>query len=411
MINLDSYIQTYYKGWRKISELESYKWVAFKHFKENYHNEYESVYDWIRTIFGKADNLLTSYRYLPLDVLFDFSCAKGEPDQLKELFGNLFQQGRFPTKENVLHFINGSKAIMQSMAHRGYSDWNGRNNLNTYQDAHAISVYLSMFYPNNFYIYKYGIFKDFAKIVDIRIASSDAIDRLFEYQSVCDMVKIELKKDKELIEFYNSWLKNNHFEDDNLNLLTQDFIYAVVKYLNSESFKNIKGNKERVGKYHEITAKELNLSPIIKRYSYKGVKGVDYHKISRRNEYIGVEGELWAVNFEKERLQKLNIDADNVKHSAKEDGDGCGYDILSVEDDGVTPRYIEVKTTSGSVTQPVFFSDNEKEFSIENREHYYIYRVYNFEAADKQADLTIVKASVDELKAEPVSYRVKIDYK
>ena len=158
MINLDSYIQTYYKDWKRISDLESYKWEAFKHFKENIDKEYKSVNDWIRAIFGKSDNLLTSFRYLPLDVLIDFSCEDGKPEQLKKMFGYLFQKDTLPTKEDVCQFIKGSKTIMQVMASEGYRDWKVRNNLNTYQDAHAVSVYLSMFYPNDFYIYKYGIF-------------------------------------------------------------------------------------------------------------------------------------------------------------------------------------------------------------------------------------------------------------
>lgn len=410
MKDLSSYIQTYYKGWNGISELESYKWVAFKHFQENYAKDFDTINDWIRNIFGKADNLLTSFRYLPFDVLLDFSNPNGKPHELKTLFNDLWRKDTPPTKERVCNFIEGAKSIMQTMAKEGYSDWKERKNLNTYQDAHAVSVYLSMFYPNNFYIYKYSIFKDFAQIVDFPINSSDAIDRLFEYQTLCNLVKEELKKDADFIEFYKRWLRDHNYEDSNLNLLTQDFIYAVVVYLNSDTYKKIKGNKGRVGKLVEITASELILKPTQKQASYKGVKGVNYNKISRQNEDLGVKGELWVVNRERERLISLNLDSNKVEHSAKEVGDGCGYDVLSVEDDGMTPRYIEVKTTSGSSSQPIFFSDNEMRFSIDHKDNYYLYRVYNFKAADDTADLIILKASLDELKAEPVAYRAKILY-
>ncbi len=411
MKDLSSYIQTYYKAWYRISKLESYKWAAFKHFKENYTKDFDTTNDWIRSIFGKADNLLTSFRYLPFGMLLEFSQLNGKPHELKTLFGDLLKKDTLPTKERVCNFIEGAKSIMRTMAEEGYSDWKGRENVNTYQDAHAISVYLSMFYPNNFYIYKYSIFKYFAQIVDFPINSSDAVDRLFEYQTLCNMVKEELKKDDEFIEFYKNWLRENNYEDHNFNILTQDFIYAVVVYLNSDTYKKIKGNKERVGKLVEITANDLIFTSSQKQNSYKGVKGVNYHKISRQNEDLGVAGEQWVVNRERERLIILNLDPDKVKHSAQEDGDGCGYDVLSVEDDGETPRYIEVKTTSGSSSQPIFFSDNEMRFSIDNKDNYYLYRVYNFKAADAPADLIIVKASLDELNAEPVSYRAKISHR
>lgn len=411
MKDLSSYIQTYYKGWNWISDLESYKWGAFKHFKENYAKDFDTINDWARNIFGKADNLLTSFRYLPFDVLLDFSKPNGKPHELKTLFNDLWRKDTPPTKERVCSFIEGAKTIMQTMAEEGYSDWKERKNLNTYQDAHAVSVYLSMFYPNDFYIYKYSIFKDFAQIVDFPIKSSDAIERLFEYQELCNLVKEELKKDADLIKHYKNWLRKNNYEDQNLNLLTQDFIYAVVVYLNSDSYRKIKGNKERVSKLIEITAADIVFTPSQKQHAYKGVKGVDYQKISRQNEDLGVAGELWVVNSERERLISLNIDPNNVKHAAKEIGDGCGYDILSVENDGKTPRYIEVKTTSGSSSQPIFFSDNEMRFSVDNKDHYYLYRVSNFKSADAPAVLTIVKASLDELNAEPVSYRAKILHK
>ena len=411
MKDLSSYIQTYYKDWNGISKLESYKWEAFKHFKENYAKVFDSTNDWIRNIFDKADNLLTSFRYLPFDILLDFSQPNGKPLELEILFGDLWKKDVMPTKERVCNFIEGAKSIMQTMAAEGYRDWKGRQNLNTYQDAHAVSVYLSMFYPNDFYIYKYSIFKNFAKIVDFPINSNDAIDRLFEYQTLCNLVKEELKKDDDFIDFYKNWLRENNFEDHNFNLLTQDFIYAVVVYLNSDTYKKIKGNKERVSKLIEITAKDLIFTPTQKQKSYKGVKGINYHKISRQNEDLGVKGELWVVNQERERLINLNLDPSKVKHSAQEYGDGCGYDVLSVEDDGQTPRYIEVKTTSGNSSQPIFFSDNEMRFSIDNKDNYYLYRVSNFKSADAPADLTIIKASLDELKAEPVSYRAKISHK
>ena len=411
MKDLSSYIQIYYKAWNGISEFESYKWVALKHFKENYAKDYGTINDWIRNIFGKADNLLTSYRYLPFDVLLDFSQPNGKPHELEALFSALWKRNVLPTKERVCNFIEGAKSIMQTMAKEGYGDWKGRKNLNTYQDAHAVSVYLSMFYPNDFYIYKYSIFKDFAQIVDYPIISNDAVDRLFEYQRLCNLVKEELKKDDEFIIDYKNWLKSHNYEDHNLNLLTQDFIYAVVVYLNSNTYKKIKNNKERVGKLLELTVSDLIFTPSQNRNSYKGVKGVNYYKISKQNEDLGVAGELWVVNRERERLISLNLDPNKVKHSAKEDGDGCGFDILSVENDGVTPRYIEVKTTSGSSSQPIFFSDNEMRFSIDNKSNYYLYRVYNFKSADAPADLTIIKASLDELNAEPVSYRAKIYHK
>ena len=82
-----------------------------------------------------------------------------------------------------------------------------------------------------------------------------------------------------------------------------------------------------------------------------------------------------------------------------------GYDILSVEDDGVTPRYIEVKTTQGDIMDPFIFSNNELQRSMIEREHYYIYRVYNFKRASRQACLLIIHGGLDDLLYTPLTYK------
>jgi hypothetical protein len=411
MIDLTPYIEAYRKEWTRITKLESYKWVAFKHYKEHCTRKFNSEYDRINTIYGKSSNLLASRLYYPLGVLLDMASAEGMPNELAMLFNDLLQEGVLPTKDRVRSFIEGAKNLMKNMAEAGFSDWQCRTNLQTYQEPHSVSVYLSMFYPNDFYIYKYSIFKEFAKIAQVDIVNSNAIERLFEFQHLCKEVKGELLKDKNLIDFYRLWLTDHDFTDENFNLLTQDFIYAVVRHLNSDSFEKIEGKKKRVGVIKVISGSQVNTStPSHKNRKYKGALGIEYNKIERQNEEIGFSGEMWVVNFEKERLQTLGLSPEKVRHTSYVDGDGCGFDILSVENDGITPRYIEVKTTSGDESQPIFFSDNELNFSIEHKAHYYLYRVYNFKAANKTADLTILNDSLDSLNAVPISYRASLKY-
>ena len=111
--------------------------------------------------------------------------------------------------------------------------------------------------------------------------------------------------------------------------------------------------------------------------------------------------------YEKDRLQKLGIQFE-VQHSSIEKGDGLGYDILSVEDDGITPRYIEVKTTTGPLSQAFYYSENELNFSSINNKNYYIYRIYNFKEATMQADLLILHGSLADLKGTPIVYKASI---
>jgi hypothetical protein len=249
-----------------------------------------------------------------------------------------------------------------------------------------------------------------AVLIIVLIVSVFHYLRIKHIKSKLEKSDKELKKDKELISFYRGWLKSNNYEDHNLNLLTQDFIYAVARHLNSETYKKIARNKERTGKITHIEANKLKKQEIIPQHTYTGVKGVDYIRIAKENSARGFSGEMWVQNYERDRLSAIGLDPDSVRHASILDGDGIGYDILSLEDDGITPRYIEVKTTSGSESQSIYFTDNEMRFSTNHRDHYYLYRVYNFKAANKTADLTIIKGSLDEIPAETVVYKASIKY-
>ena len=261
-------------------------------------------------------------------------------------------------------------------------------------------MYLALRYPNQHYIYKYGIFRDFTKIVEYQRKETDKVDRFIEFYSLCGEVKKELLKEKEFIAQYNAWMKLHGYADEKYNLLTQDFIYSVVRYLSSDAYS--KADKKKpiaTNEPREIRASEFHNIQSTVSDEFKGVKGVNYAKKDELYRGIGLLGEEWVITYEKERLSKLGI-THNVIHTSIEEGDGKGYDIESVEDDGVTPRYIEVKTTTGGVSQPFYYTDNELRYSDLNSEHYYVYRVYGFINARKQAELLIIKGSLKELNGK-----------
>lgn len=124
---------------------------------------------------------------------------------------------------------------------------------------------------------------------------------------------------------------------------------------------------------------------------------VDWEKIRDRNNEIGDQGEEFVLEFEIDRLiETLSIDRakamQNVQHLSRLQGDGLGYDISSINDDG-SPRYIEVKTTKGDFNQPFFMSENERRFFEEYGDSAFIYRVYNFDKEARHGDVRIITSS------------------
>jgi Domain of unknown function (DUF3883) len=121
---------------------------------------------------------------------------------------------------------------------------------------------------------------------------------------------------------------------------------------------------------------------------------INWEKARDRNNEIGDQGEEFVLEFEIDRLiETLSIDrtiaTQNVQHLSRLQGDGLGYDISSINDNG-SPRYIEVKTTSGGFNQPFYMSKNERYFFEEYEDSAFIYRVYNFNRETRRGDVRIL---------------------
>ena len=79
-----------------------------------------------------------------------------------------------------------------------------------------------------------------------------------------------------------------------------------------------------------------------------------------RNRALGEQGERYVVEVERRRLAEAGRAdlASLVAWTAKDEGDGAGYDVASSEADG-SPRLIEVKTTNGGADTPFYATANE----------------------------------------------------
>ncbi|MHA6288674.1 protein NO VEIN domain-containing protein [Maricaulis sp. CAU 1757] len=107
-----------------------------------------------------------------------------------------------------------------------------------------------------------------------------------------------------------------------------------------------------------------------------------------RNRQIGEEGEALVYRREKDWLrQQGRADlARKVVWTAKEVGDGAGYDIASFEPDG-RERLIEVKTTPGSERTPFYITENELAVSEDRSDVFCLMRVYDIHRAPRAFEL------------------------
>ena len=119
-----------------------------------------------------------------------------------------------------------------------------------------------------------------------------------------------------------------------------------------------------------------------------------------KNKSLGYVGERLVLNLEKERvLEQLGEEyVSKIEHISEID-DEKGYDILSWEklDNGaIVEKYIEVKTTEGGKSTQFYISSGEVKFSMENKEQYYLYRVYSYDKKTGNAKFFVQKGSIED---------------
>jgi hypothetical protein len=111
---------------------------------------------------------------------------------------------------------------------------------------------------------------------------------------------------------------------------------------------------------------------------------INYIEREQNNHKLGNSGEELVLKYEKWRLNTAGFLklADRVEWISQTKGDGSGFDILSRNPDG-SDKYIEVKTTKLNKDTPFFFTINELQYSIEHKERYHLYRLFNFDESPK----------------------------
>ena len=136
---------------------------------------------------------------------------------------------------------------------------------------------------------------------------------------------------------------------------------------------------------------------------------VDYIQQNEINKELGDAGEEFICEYKRECIKKYNLpDSKQVKWVSKDVGDGFGYDILSYDSQG-NEIYIEVKTTLGNEKSSFYITANELLKSEQEKERYFLYRVYNFDMKTRRGEISVRRGSLRDLCIMPQVYKVKFE--
>ena len=389
---LKSYINEYKNRFDFVNQQEIYKWKAVKQFQDNWDIDATDFYSMLEKSLKLVENLLDSGQYFPKRMLL--KNTEATPEKIRTLFKYLFDED-YDIFERIELFRSDFKKLNET----NFTD------LKDYQDHRAVIVYLALRFPERYYFYKQRMFKSFTEKIDYGYKPiAGRIENIGQFQTLCNLLKHELANDQELLKLHKNRISDDCYYDENLNILTQDFIYAVVRHLETSEISEKKEITETITtkiKSTEIEIKEtkLDFTP----------KTVNYIQNNIENKRIGDLGELWVVEHEKQRLLKANKQklAEKVSHVAKAEGDGLGYDILSYDLDG-NKIFIEVKTTKGNSNSTFYITRNELERSKKEKDFYRLYRVHKFDEETEKAELLIIKGDLSNLCKIPLTYKVNM---
>lgn len=379
----DAVYDFYKEHYGQIEQHEIYKWKAVVHFQKNWNIEAEDFAGMLEESLKKTANLMSSGNYYPRRMII--WVAKKEPEKVRQLFKELYDLS-VDIKDRIESFQVGVDTIIEKHKEGSIN--------RSYQDDRAVMVYLNMRYPDKYYLYKYGMFVDFAKLIDYAdLPKAGDIDLVFMFESMCDMILKRVTSDEELLKKYEK--RKQQYYDPKYHLLVQDIIYSVNYFAVPEILE-----EER-----EISIKKFTLQAKMKPVTLKGIH-IDHVEEAKTQKELGDAGEEFVYQYERLNVKKYKLGTDKqVRRVAKLDGDGLGYDILSYDKNG-NEIYIEVKTTMGPEDGSIFITSNELEMSEIFPEQYRLYRVYEFDKLNMIGKISIRKGSLKELCISAQTYKV-----
>ena len=391
---LKEYIARYKENFEIISQKEIYKWQAVKCFQDNWNLDSDNFSDMLAQSLSKTKNLLNAGQYFPLRMITQY--AEKKPIEVKALFVFLYDE-----KVDLYYRIKTFKEEINKINNLFFAD------RKSYQDDRAVIVYLVLRYPERYFFYKFTMFKNFAKKVDFLYKPIQGrLENIGQFQLMCEMIQHELSLDQELLKLHTNRIAATCYYDDKLTILTQDFVYAVDKYLNQEANLLISRIHTPVLNLSKTEAHQLLVQT--PSHDFRG-KFTNFTQNEIENKRIGDLGELLVMQYEKEKLLLANKPqlAKKISHTAKDKGDGTGFDIQSFNENG-TEIYIEVKTTKGPKDTSFFVTSNELQRSRKEQNNYYLYRLYDFNEKENHAKLLIIQGDLASLCIQPIVYKIDL---
>ncbi|MFM9951524.1 MAG: AAA family ATPase [Saprospiraceae bacterium] len=238
---------------------ELYKWEAARKFQDNWNERARNVANMLdRCLSARWNNLWAGNQFFLKKMLLEL--ARHDGKKVLSLFKLLFDETQ-ELEERALTF-------REEMGALGEKAFPGRS---AFQDDRAIMLYLGLRFPDKYPLYKFEMFKDFARLVafDGVVKKSSPTNRfrpVRQYLELAALVRTELEKDADLLAIHRKMLDPDiHFTGEYGALLTQDFMYCTAE----EHPNNAVNMVEEEAAHYETGRKRTGAKPYAKSDALK----------------------------------------------------------------------------------------------------------------------------------------------
>lgn len=96
-------------------------------------------------------------------------------------------------------------------------------------DLRAISIYLTLQFPEKYFLYKHTVFKDFSISMNLPPVKTGKTSNYLDYLIICKELREFIQSDNAFLSTYNTYMSNNNlYSDPYLHLLIQDFMLFTM---------------------------------------------------------------------------------------------------------------------------------------------------------------------------------------
>ncbi|MCD7854896.1 MAG: AAA family ATPase [Clostridiales bacterium] len=227
---LEGYKKYFPKHWKD----EKYKWEAVKQFQTYWNIEAENFGDMFKQATEKTANLLAMGHAYPKAMILNF--IEADSEKVRQMFRDLYKK-----EEDLAVRVEKFQEAAEEMRVK-YDDGTWNNN---YQSTNAISTYLWLRFPDNYYIYKYELAHSAALELgsDYNPKRNGSAESMIEGFKLYDEIREAAMKDEEICSMIrNAVVEEGCWKDEQLHTAAIDIAFYFKRFYLDE--KN-KGEDER----------------------------------------------------------------------------------------------------------------------------------------------------------------------